>query len=324
MTERASLAVTSGGELIDATRFISDSDALTRDGRRPCVVMAHGIGATADSGLHGFAEELVGTGVDVVTFDYRHFARSGGQPRQLVDPRRQVADYHAVIAAVRRQPDLDPERVVAWGVSFSGGHVLRVAAEDRRLAAAISLTPAVDGAAVLAAMLKVQRPAYFTALTGLALRDAFAARTGRPPVLAPIVAPPGHPAALNSPGALEGMLAVAGPTWRNEFAARLFLHVAAYRPTTVSSQVRCRLLVQVGTEDTSAPPAPAVIAGQRAGATVHRYPCDHFDVYPGRPWHEKVLEDQKRFLGRVLGARAEEDARGAAASQARRVSRAGE
>jgi hypothetical protein len=35
------------------------------------------------------------------------------------------------------------------------------------------------------------------------------------------------------------------------------------------------------------------------GATVHHYPCDHFDVYPDAPWHEHVLRDQIAFLGRV-------------------------
>ena len=36
-----------------------------------------------------------------------------------------------------------------WGISYSGGHVVRVAAEDGRVAAVIALTPAMDGIAVL-------------------------------------------------------------------------------------------------------------------------------------------------------------------------------
>ena len=63
-------------------------------------------------------------------FDYRGFAASGGSPRQLVSASRQRQDYHAAIAATRWLPGVDPERIVLWGISFSGGHVVRVAAED--------------------------------------------------------------------------------------------------------------------------------------------------------------------------------------------------
>src|SRR5690349_12663817 len=46
------------------------------------------------------------------------------------------------IAAARKMSRVDPERIVLWGTSYSGGHVVTVAARDGRVAAAISMTPA--------------------------------------------------------------------------------------------------------------------------------------------------------------------------------------
>lgn len=300
MTEPHDLTVTVDGDLVAARRFPTVTAALIAHEQRPCVVLAHGIGATQDSGLAGFAEAIAQAGMDAVTFDYRHFGRSGGGPRQLVSPARQVADYLAVVDHVRGLEGVDPQRVAVWGVSFSGGHVLDVAARDPRVAAVVSMTPAVDGLAVVRGMLGTQRPGYFGRLVALAVRDAAAAVRRRQPVTAPIVAAPGGAAALNSPGALEGMHEIAGPTWRNEFAARLFLQVAAWRPTRRARRVSCPTLVQIGDLDRSAPPAAAARAAQRAGARVHHYPCDHFDVYPGQPWHDRAVADQIAFLVQSL------------------------
>ena len=87
--------------------------------------------------LVDYARGFAAAGLDVVLFDYRGFGGSGGSPRQLVSASRQRRDYHAAIAAARRLPGVDPERIVLWGISYSGGHVVRVAAEDGRVAAVV-------------------------------------------------------------------------------------------------------------------------------------------------------------------------------------------
>ncbi|WP_082696577.1 alpha/beta fold hydrolase [Mycobacterium sp. IS-1590] len=289
-----------GGDIIAARRFSATTDALTGPAGRPCVVMAHGLGATQDCGLFAFAEAMADAGAEVVTFDYRHFAESSGQPRQLISLAGQVADYHAVIDHARRLEDVDPARIVAWGVSLSGGHVIRVAADDPHLAGVISLTPATDGLSVTTHMLRTLGPRYVTRVMGYGIRDVAAKLRGRPPVLIPVVGAPGQVAGLSAEGAVEGMRRIAGPTWRNEFAARLVLVMGGHRPIASAERVTCPALVQIGDLDRTAPPAPATAAATRMRATVHHYPCDHFDVYPGEPWHERVVDDQIAFLKRIL------------------------
>ena len=59
----------------------------------------------------------------------------------------QVEDYRAAMAAAARLPGVDPHRLVLWGVSLAGGHVLAAAAGRDDVAAVVSLTPLVDGLA---------------------------------------------------------------------------------------------------------------------------------------------------------------------------------
>ncbi|EHI14482.1 alpha/beta hydrolase [Mycolicibacterium thermoresistibile] len=289
-----------GGAMLAASHFPATSDALRGPNGRPGVVMAHGLGATRDSGLAGFAAALADAGADVITFDYRNFAESDGTPRQLVSLRGQIRDYHAALRYLRSMPDVDARRVAVWGVSLSGGHVLKVAAEDPAVAAVISVTPAVDGLAAVATLARANGPVHLAKLVGRGLSDVLAAALGRPPVPAPIVGHPGELAALTAPGAVEGMLTTAGPSWRNAIAARLFLQMGTYRPIADVSRVQCPVLMQIADHDQSAPPAAATRAATRLGATVHRYPCDHFDVYPGTSCHDRAVAHQVAFLRRVL------------------------
>ena len=98
--------------------------------RPPVVIMAHGFGAERTFGLPAFAERFAAAGLATLLFDYRGFGQSDGQPRNLVSPRRHVQDWKAAIAAARRLPEVDTDRIALWGTSYSGGHVIVAASED--------------------------------------------------------------------------------------------------------------------------------------------------------------------------------------------------
>lgn len=270
-------------------------------GNRPCVVMAHGFGGTRDTGLLGYAEGFAAAGIDAFVFDYRGFGDSGGTPRQDVSFRRQRQDYHAAITAARRLPGVDPGRIAVWGTSYSGGHVIAVAARDERVAAVISMTPVTDGLAVLAQMARYAGPGLLARLTGHGLRDAARALTRREPHHVLVVGPPGSAAIISVSGAEEAYTSMAGPTWRNEVCARTALEAGLNRPTALARRLTCPVLVQVGQNDRIAPPGAARRTARKAGplAQLREYPVDHFDVYDG-PGQQKALADQVSFLSRVL------------------------
>ncbi|RKT87319.1 Serine aminopeptidase, S33 [Saccharopolyspora antimicrobica] len=277
------------------------SDALAGAEGRPCVVMAHGFGGTRDTGLLGYAEPFADAGIDVLVFDYRGFGDSGGTLRQNVSIRKQREDYHAAVAAARHLPGVDPDRIALWGTSYSGGHAIPVAVQDGRIAAIVALTPAVDGLATLARLARRAGVGRLARAAGHGLRDVARALAKRTPHHVPIVGPPDSAAMMSTPGAEEACAAMAGPTWRNEVCARAALAVGLNRPTTFAGRLACPILVQVGANDSVAPPDAARRVAGKAGrwAQLREYPVDHFDVYQG-PWQQRALADQLDFLAHVL------------------------
>src|ERR1700712_3783402 len=115
-----------------------------------CVVMAGGTGVTKEVATDRFAPRFQAAGFSVLAIDFRGFGESGGAPR----PRGRAAGHAAgpppppAPPPAAQLPEVDPERVALWGFSLAGGHVLNVAAQDARLAAAIAQTPLADGPAL--------------------------------------------------------------------------------------------------------------------------------------------------------------------------------
>lgn len=295
----ADLDVVSHGVRLSAWHYRATSDAWTTPAGRPVVVMAHGFGGTKDTGLAPFAERFAAAGADVVVFDYRGFGTSDGTPRQDVDHRRHREDYRSVVAHVRRTEGIDPDRVVLWGSSYSGGHVIPLAAGDPRVAAVISQGAAMDG---LAAVLEIRRYAGLGAqlrLTGQALRGLV-----RRDHTVPIVGEPGSLAAITSHDGLPGYQRIAGPTFRNEMLGRGVLRIPLNRPVSSAAKVRCPLMLVVAAHDTIAPPSAVEAVGRKASAAgtrvvVERFDVGHFDIYVGEAF-ERSVTAQVAFLDSVL------------------------
>jgi pimeloyl-ACP methyl ester carboxylesterase len=109
---------------------------------------------------------------------------------------------------------------------------------------------------------------------------------------------PGY-AAMTAPEAKPGFGAIVPPNskWRNEFATRLMLRFAFYRPGRKASRLNMPLLICVCDDDATTPVAPAVKAAERAPrAELRRYPYGHFDIY-----HDpQVKADHVAFLQRTV------------------------
>jgi pimeloyl-ACP methyl ester carboxylesterase len=300
----SSVSFASGGVRCAAFHLPGQGDDFAdEDGRRPCVVLGHGLGGTVDSGLIPFAERFSAAGLNALAFDYRHFGASDGEPRQLLSVPRQLEDYAAAIAFARTLDGVDPQRIVVWGSSYSGGHVVPVAVTDGRVAAVISQVPNMDGTAALINLARYAGPGHLARLVFAGLRDLAASLRGRPPVMIPLVGPPGSVGAMTSPDADSGYHAIAGSTWRNEAAARLALNAGTYRPGLQADRLPCPILIQIADHDAIAPPKAAQDAAWRATgrAEVRTYPIGHFDIYLGAPF-EQAITDQLHFLRRHLGA----------------------
>ncbi len=265
----------------------------------PVIVMAHGLGAVRPLRLYAYAERFAAAGYAVAVFDYRGFGDSAGTPRQVVDVAMQHQDWRAALAYARTLPGVDPERVVAWGTSFAGGHVISIAGQGEPLAAIIAQVPHVSGPAAVRATGFV--PSVRVARIGI--RDQIGAWLGRDPVYVDAAGRPGGTAAMTSPDAVPGMDALIAASGLEEgdyprtVAARIVLRIGLYSPRRWAGGVTCPALVQIAEDDALTPRHVAErAAALMAAPTVRGYSGGHFDPYV-EPLFSAVVADQLAFLG---------------------------
>ena len=294
---RRDIAIVSQGVHLSAWHYTADNDDLTTPHGRPCVVMAHGIAGTKDSGLEPYAERFAAAGADVVVFDYRGFGMSEGQPRQVVDHLRHREDYQSVVAHARALAGVDPDRIVLWGTSYSGGHVVAVAADDPMIAGVIAQNAAMDGLAAALNIWSYAGPRHLLKLTAHGLLDIGLALLRRRPHYVPVIGPPDTVGAMTSDDALPGYSAITGPSFVNELGARVALTIVTNRAVTRARKLRMPVLLVIATYDSVAPPSAVekVARRVRGPVQVERLGVGHFDVYVGDAFEETV-KTQAEFL----------------------------
>ena len=270
--------------------------------RPPVVVMAHGFAGTRDVALPYFAEAFARRGLAAFVFDYRHFGASGGEPRQLVDPWRQLEDWAAALAFVRADPALDGTRVALFGSSLGAGHALITAGGDPELRAVVGQAPLVDsgveGEASFPGALWAVRM-LFTAWGDL-LASAFGGS-----VSLPAVAPAGSFGMLVDDAAYAAFeqLVAEGSSYRNAVLARSILTFDEYDPAPSAGEIAAPVLLVASRGDRFAPfDAAERFAARARDARVEVLEGDHFDVY-GSPIRERAAELAGAFLARHLAER---------------------
>lgn len=264
----------------------------------PVVILGHGLGATREMRLDAFAERFAQAGIAALAFTYRHFGDSGGQPRQLLSIKRQLADWDAAIAWVKNRHDVDGTRIAVWGSSFGGGHAITVASRHPELKAAVAQCPFTDG---LASALALGPVGSLKTLPFVA-RDVVSMLLRRPPAMIPLAGPPGSVALMNAPDALPGYEALLPPetTFRNEVAARFAPTGTRYRPGRAAKKVKFPILFCVSNTDSVTPPDQTLRYARSAPlGEIKRYDAGHFDFYLGPPF-EALVRDQVEFLTRHL------------------------
>jgi dienelactone hydrolase len=134
--------------------------------RLPTIILCHGWGGTAAM-LRTEALAFARAGFMAITFDYRGWGASDGRVilarprppldnksrvyqaevreiREVVDPIEQTTDLQSVVHWAAGEPGVDPSRLGLWGSSYSGGHVVYVAARDPRIKCLVAQVPALD------------------------------------------------------------------------------------------------------------------------------------------------------------------------------------
>lgn len=247
------------------------------------IVMSHGFSAVKEMYLDAFAEVFAAAGMNALVFDHRNFGASEGTPRQEVDPVAQVRDYRQAITWASGLPEVDPLRIGVWGSSYSGAHVLVVAALDKRVKAVVSQVPLISG---LANMQALVRSDFITGLRASFDQDRVARYAGEAPAMIPVVAEdPLAPSALPTFDSWAWFTETAklrAPAWVNEVTLRSVEMFTEYEPGAHIAAISPTPLLLLPAKDDHLTPARLAIDAfekAREPKKILILPGGHFDAY---------------------------------------------
>ncbi|MCC2639400.1 MAG: alpha/beta hydrolase [Moraxellaceae bacterium] len=263
----------------------------------PAILMVGGWGSVQHALTHSFVNRFVAAGYAVLEFDFPGWGMSGGWPRQDINPWRRVKAANAALAHLKSQPQVEAHRIVVWGTSFGGGHVVDLVTQHPDLQGAIIQVPMLDGIATLrAAPLKRLAP-----IMAYGIADLLKPGT---PLQIPTVAREGEFATMDRDNAWDalqlGLSAHEGAKYVNRVTARSALTIGFYRPWTRLKDVQVPMLIVGATRDTVAPfVADKVRRVANSHLQVVQIDADHFDPY-FEPYFPDALKPQLAFLNEVL------------------------
>ncbi|MFD0147958.1 alpha/beta hydrolase [Streptomyces sp. NPDC055721] len=250
-------------------------------GPHPAITMAHGYGGTTKHGIEPFAEVFAEEGFAVLVHDHSGFGASDGEPRQDIDPWRQIVDWRRAISYLESRDEVDPGRIGLWGTSYAGGHAIVLGATDRRLKAVVAQVPTISG---YEQGLRRIPPEATAALEEAFDEDERGLLRGEAPRYQALVSDdPGVPAAYRTRDAIDFYLQpLPDGLWRNEVTLRSTRAARMYEPGAWVARVSpTPLLMVVATGDTVTVTDLALAAYEKAlqPKRLELIPGGHFDPY---------------------------------------------
>lgn len=270
-------------------------------GSFPVIVMAHGFSATKEMHLEEFAEVFADAGFAVLVYDNRNFGASDGEPRGEIDPWQQIRDYRAAITWVSARPEIDALRVGVWGSSYSGGHVLVVAAQDRRVRCVVAQVPLISG---YDNSRRLVRADHLAGLRAAFDADRVARYAGDPPAMIPVcyTDDPAEPCALPTADTHDfflGPIQERATTWRNEVTLRSVEMFTEYEPGDYLPRISptpLMMVVAAGDHLTVSDLSLAAYGRANEPKQLLVLPCGHFDAYVGDAFRTSAPAQRDWFL----------------------------
>ncbi len=257
-------------------------NGLKQGEKRPAIVMAHGWSAVKEMYLDDFAAKFSNGGFVVVVFDYRNFGDSEGEPRSHIDPHMQHEDYKNAITWTMLQPMVDANRIGIWGSSYSGAHVIHLAAFDRRVKCAVAQVPLVNA---MDNFRRLVRADFFPATQAWLAADRTEQYTTGKINYLPVVAEQGKPSALPTQDSYDWFIKTGqtrAPNWKNEQTVRSLELALEYNPAANIHLISpTPFMLIVAENDTLTPTDLAIEAFGRAREPKQLViiPGGHFDAY---------------------------------------------
>jgi pimeloyl-ACP methyl ester carboxylesterase len=262
----------------------------------PTILMVHGWGGTQFTLVTNYIKAFNDAGFGVVTFDYPGWGNSEGLPRNVISPWKREKTVESAIAYVKSLPEVDHTKLILWGSSFGGGHVVRMAAEHPEIKGAIAQVPMLDGMLAVKAV-PLTRMMRFGWDMFLDMANPFATR------YLPIISPEGEYSSMDRDGAWrveEWILTNLAQLQDNRVAARSLATMGFYRPFKHLKNIQIPTLIIGATRDTVAPFDEAKVKQLSSDKVeVRTIDANHFDPYL-EPWFEGNIALQLEFSQRLV------------------------
>lgn len=274
----------------------------------PAVVMAHGFSATKEMHLDDFAEVFVAGGLAVLVYDNRNLGASDGEPRGEIDPWQQVRDYRTAITWLSGRAEVDAGRIGVWGSSYSGGHVLVVAAQDRRVRAVVAQVPLISGYENARRLVRADQLAPLRAAFDADRASRYA---GGAPAMIPVcyTDDPAEACALPTADTHDfflGPIREKATTWRNEVTLRSVEMFTEYEPGDYLPRITptpLLMVVAAGDHLTVVDVSTAGFSRAHEPKELLVLPGGHFEAYVGEAFRTSSAAQRDFFL-RHLGKHA--------------------
>lgn len=246
-----------------------------RPGPHPAVVVTGGFGGVKEVfGHHDYPAVFCAAGLAVLTYDHINCGQSDGLPRQELDPILQQRGYRDAVTYLASRPEIDGDRIGIWGTSYSGGHVLAVAACERRIRCVVSQAMTISGRDNFRAR---HTPAQLADFYRRFAEDRLGRLAGQPPVMVQAFADQSDTVRF-----MDSLPPEQRGSWRNEITLRSWEHYAEYEPAAFIERISpTPLLMIVPIADTMTPAEDALAAYHRAlePKALLAVPGDHYSVY---------------------------------------------
>lgn len=272
----------------------------------PCVVLVNGFTGTSDWILPDFAKRFAEAGFAVYIFDYRYFGLSEGEPRYIVNLKKQRIDLRNAISMLRRQNAINAKKIILWGTSLGGSHVVHIASQDPEIAAVIGNVPGIDvikGSNTKGKAKAANASNWDIVTTSVKLFIAVISDLGRSlfnlsPKYLKVYGKAGE-AIFTDPAQADRFKRVEtqSPLWQNKVAARSLFQLPIYKEGTIE-RIKVPIFVAIATKDVEVNAEYLKTKfSKAANAEIKEYPYDHFSLYHDKGFEETV-SDQVAFLKR--------------------------
>lgn len=228
----------------------------------PGIVLSGGLGDSA-ARMVPMAESFVAAGFGVLLYEHRNTGISDGEPRLEVDPVAQYRDMEIAVSYAQQTEALDADQIVLVGTSFSGAHVLEIAAFDRRIKAVVSMIPWISGYEVVMHAGGAPALAGFGQLINQQWDNVLDGKPADMATLGLRVDDPSEEFALfrsnEAMNYFEHGPAGLPESWRNQFTMRSLSHLLHYDVTATAGRISPTPLLMIIAPDDATMPVDAAL-----------------------------------------------------------------